>query len=148
MHTPVAFPFQNETAFFPKNPDGSSATLDLDYLEVWKKLEECVDLGLTRSIGVSNFNSQQIDRLLKNCRIRPVNLQIECSPLVNQNKLIEFCRVRGIIVTAYCPLGQHNRDKKQPPFLYDEKVAEIGKKYGKTPAQVTLRYCVSTTITP
>lgn len=143
MHTPVAFPWQAEDVFFPKNSDGTPATLDLDYLDVWRKMEELVDLKLVRSIGVSNFNSQQLERVIKNCRIKPVNLQVECSPQVTQHKLIDFCRTRGVVVTAYCPLGQHNREKRQPTFLYDDKVTEIARKYNKTPAQVVLRYCVS-----
>lgn len=50
---------------------------DVDFLDTWKAMEKLVDLGLVKSIGVSNFNSQQIDRLLANCRIKPVTNQVE-----------------------------------------------------------------------
>lgn len=49
---------------------------DVDYLDTWKAMEKLVDLGLAKSIGISNFNSQQIDRLLANCRIKPVHNQV------------------------------------------------------------------------
>lgn len=49
---------------------------DVDYLDTWKAMEKLVDLGLVKSIGVSNFNSQQTDRLLANCRIKPVTNQV------------------------------------------------------------------------
>lgn len=50
--------------------------LDIDYLETWKGMEECVRQGLTRSIGISNFNSEQINRLLESAKIAPVNNQV------------------------------------------------------------------------
>lgn len=50
---------------------------DVDYLDTWKAMERLVDLGLVKSIGISNFNTQQIDRVLANCRIKPVNNQVK-----------------------------------------------------------------------
>lgn len=138
----MAFPLSEIKAVFPKNLDGTSAMLDLDYLVPYNKLEECVYMGLVRSIGVSNFNSEQIKRVCDNARIKPVCNQIECSPTINQRKLIKFCKSLGVVVTAYCPLGQHNREKRTPKFMYDEKVAAIANKYGKTTAQIGLRYIV------
>lgn len=65
------------------------------------------------------------------------------SPQINQKKLINFCRERYIVVTAYCPLGRPIPAEKKPNFLYDEKLLAIGKKYNKTAAQVVFRYLVS-----
>lgn len=143
LHFPIAMPLLPGEPLFPKNPDGTSATLDLDYLETYKKLEECVDKGFVKSIGVSNFNSEQLKRVYDNARIKPVCNNVECSVSLNQRKLIDFCKKLGVIVTGYSPLGQHNKDKRTPKFLYDEKIAAIGRKYGKTPAQVCLRFLVS-----
>lgn len=70
-------------------------------------------------------------------------MQIEASPQINQKKLINFCRERDIIVTAYCPLGRPIPAEKKPAFLYDAKLGEIAKKYNKTVAQVVFRYMVS-----
>lgn len=57
--------------------------------------------------------------------------------------MIKFCQDRDIIVTAYCPLGRPIPVEKKPGFLYDPKLIEMGKKYGKTPAQIVFRYLVS-----
>ena len=116
---------------------------DVDYLDTWKAMEKLIKLGLVRSIGISNFNSEQIDRLLANCEIKPVNNQIEASLQINQKKLTDFCNERNIVVTAYCPLGRPIPAEKKPAFLYDDKVKEIADKYKKTPAQIAFRYLVS-----
>lgn len=99
--------------------------------------------GLVRSIGISNFNSEQIDRLLKVAEIKPVTNQVECNPMINQRKLINFCKEREIIITAYSPVARANVEQKTPAFLFDPKVQKIADKYKKTTAQITLRYLVS-----
>lgn len=118
----------------------------MDYLETWEGMEECVKLGLTKSIGISNFNESQIDRLLKQCNIKPVVNQVEVNPNNNQKTLIQFCQDHDIHITAFCPL-ERGGDSKTPGYpsssMSDPKVIEIAKKYGKTPAQVVLRYLVS-----
>lgn len=101
-------------------------------------MEKLVDLGLARSIGLSNFNSEQVDRILTMARIKPVTNQVECSPLCNQRKLIAFLKERNITLTAYCPLAKGNA-----PFYEDSRVAAMAEKYNKTPAQICLRYLVS-----
>lgn len=109
-------------------------------------MEELVRKGMVRSIGLSNFNSEQIVRVLKSSTIKPVMNQIECSPSISQRKLIEFCKERDILVTAYTPLAKANVDERKPDFLFNEDVIAIGKKYGKTAVQITLRYLVRFTI--
>lgn len=68
-------------------------------------MEECVKLGLAKSIGISNFNSQQVERLIQNCTIKPVVNQVEVNTSINQKKLTEFCNDRGIVIVGYTPLG-------------------------------------------
>ncbi|KAF7270397.1 hypothetical protein GWI33_016631 [Rhynchophorus ferrugineus] len=118
---------------------------DVDYVETWKGLEQGVKLGLTKSIGVSNFNAEQVERVLKNCTIKPVVNQVECNPNLNQKKLNAFCKERGVVLVGYCPLGRSEYVGKPgfpEPTIFDPKVADIGKKYNKTPAQVVLNYLV------
>lgn len=60
----------------PTDENGKLIAEDTDYLETWQGMEECVELGLVKSIGVSNFNSYQINRLLGAAKIKPVNNQV------------------------------------------------------------------------
>lgn len=143
VHFPVAF--KENAPILPADLN-KDALADTDYLETWKGMEECVKLGLAKSIGVSNYNSQQLERTLANCVIKPVVNQVEVHPNLNQKKLISFCKERDVVVTGYAPLGRVER-AGQPgfpqPTLLDPKVKEIGDKYGKTPAQVVLNYLIS-----
>ena len=76
------------------------------------------------------------------------HLQVECHPYLSQNNLIEFCRKNGIWITAYSPLGSPAgispvRNENSPEPLKDPKIQEMADKYGKTSAQIILRYLVS-----
>lgn len=143
VHWPIGLKYHNEYDTFPHKENGQPDFDDIDYVEVWAEMEKLIKKGLVRSIGVSNFNSQQIDRLVKNCKIKPVCNQVECAPGVSQRKLIDFCKNLNVQITAYCPLGHHIQSSKDPKYLYDKKVKEIAAKYGKTTAQVALRFTVS-----
>lgn len=106
-------------------------------------MERLVDLGLVKSIGLSNCNSEQVDRVVNESKIKPVTNQVECSPMVNQKKLTAFCKERDVVIVGYSPLGQPNPAKKNPEFLFSEKTKKIADKHNKTPAQIVLRYLVS-----
>ena len=68
-------------------------------------MEELVKEGKVKSIGVSNFNLSQIQDVLKNCEIKPVNNQIELNPYLQQKELVDFCQKNNIVVSAYAPIG-------------------------------------------
>jgi len=143
IHWPVALKEGDELV--PKDADGNFLFSDVDFVDTWGAMEGCVNNGLTKSIGLSNFNSKQIDRILKVCKIKPVMNQVECHPYLNQKKLIEFCKTKGIEVTAYSPLGSPDRPWSKPtdPQLLDEPILlEIGKKHGKSPAQIVIHWQV------
>lgn len=103
-------------------------------------MERLVELGWVKSIGVSNFNSEQIARLMTVAKIRPVVNQVECSPTINQRKLTKFCKDRGIVTMGFCPLGHPNPLMRTPEFMYSPHVKAIADKYSKSPAQIGLRY--------
>lgn len=66
---------------FPKNADGSTAISDVDYVDTWKAMEAVLSKGLTKNIGVSNFNSEQITRLLEKTTVKPVTNQVNWAVL-------------------------------------------------------------------
>ncbi|KAJ8921935.1 hypothetical protein NQ315_008569 [Exocentrus adspersus] len=120
--------------------------VDVDYVETWEGMEDCVRLGLAKSIGLSNFNTKQVRRVLDHAKIKPVMNQIEVSPNLTQKKLIKFCKDNDIAVTAYSPLGSPARPWAKPGdgvvSLDNPQIVSIGEKYGKTSAQVILRFLV------
>ncbi|KAK3104047.1 hypothetical protein FSP39_023980 [Pinctada imbricata] len=109
IHWPVSF--LEDAGPFPKDDDGVMICSDVDYVDTWKSLEECVKEGLVRNIGISNFNSKQVQRVLDMCSIKPCTNQVEVNVHFANSKLIEFCHRNGITVTSYCPLG--SPDNKQ-----------------------------------
>ncbi|XP_033751240.1 1,5-anhydro-D-fructose reductase-like isoform X1 [Pecten maximus] len=143
IHWPMGL--QEGGEFLPKDEDGTVLFSDVDFVETWKALEDCVDEGLVRDIGLSNFNSQQISQILDIARIRPSNNQIEIHLHLANSKLIQFCQENSISVTAYSPLGSPGNKAayQSVPFsqsLQEAVVLDIAQKKGKTPAQVILRF--------
>ncbi|XP_057667187.1 aldo-keto reductase family 1 member B1-like [Diorhabda carinulata] len=143
IHWPMAY--KEEAELFPRREDGTIIFSDVDYVDTWKELEKLQEKGLVKSIGLSNFNEKQIERVLSIAKIKPVNLQVECHPYLNQKKLIDFCKSKGITVTAYSPLGSPDRPFAKPgdvELLKDPKLTDIAAKYNKSPAQILLRFQV------
>lgn len=79
--------------------------LHFSFLCPLKEMEKQVEAGLAKWIGLSNFNKNQIQRILDNAKIPPANLQIELHIYLQQKELVEFCKSNQIVVSAYAPLG-------------------------------------------
>uniref|UniRef100_A0A1L8E0L1 Putative voltage-gated shaker-like k+ channel subunit beta/kcnab n=1 Tax=Nyssomyia neivai TaxID=330878 RepID=A0A1L8E0L1_9DIPT len=146
MHTPMGMEYHGDEDTAPKNMAGELLFSNVDYLDTWRAMEGLVNQGLVRSIGVSNFNSSQITRLLANCTVKPVANQVECNPGFNQGPLRNFCAKNSIALIAYSPMGRPHYAEKNPnfprPALFDDRVIALAKKYGKTPGQIILRFLV------
>ncbi|XP_048003544.1 aldo-keto reductase family 1 member B1-like isoform X2 [Leguminivora glycinivorella] len=141
IHWPQGYKEDGE--LFPTDSAGKIQFSDVDYVDTWKALEPLVAEGLVRSIGLSNFNSKQITRVLEAAKVKPVVNQVECHPYLNQKRLKDFCEARGIKLTAYSPLGSPDRPWAKPgePLLMeDPKLKAVADRLGKTPAQVLIRY--------
>ncbi len=91
--------------------------------------------GLASHVGVANFNIAMLDEAMRLCAEPFVTLQAEFHPYLDQSKLLEACRARGLILTGYCPLGRGR-------LIDDPVLGEIARSKGKTPAQVALRWSI------
>ncbi|KAL6838332.1 hypothetical protein ACP4OV_031836 [Aristida adscensionis] len=125
---PISFPMKREDAV-PFNWEG-----------VWQAMEECHRLGLARAIGVSNFTTKHLDRVLAIATIRPAVNQVELNPTWQQRTLRKYCAEKGIHVVAYSSLGGQNWDGTGNAVMESEVLAEIAQAKGKTVAQVSLRW--------
>lgn len=101
--------------------------------ELWQGLMRARDDGLTRDIGVSNYSSALIDELIEETGEVPAVNQIEWSPFGHSLEMLDYCREKDIVIQAYSPLTHAKR-------LDDRTLKAIGAKYGKTPAQVLIRW--------
>lgn len=101
--------------------------------ETYRALIKLFEMGKTRAIGVSNFTIRHLDELLAQTDIVPAVNQIELSPFHQRPELVNYCRSKGIVVEAYSTLGRGKRAD-------DDRLAAIGQQYGKTAAQVALRW--------
>lgn len=103
--------------------------------ESWRALEDLYAEGQMRAIGVSNYTIPHLEELLATARVVPAVNQVEFHPWLYQRELLEFCRAHGIQLEAYSPLTKGER-------LRDPRLTEIARKYGKTPAQILIRWCL------
>lgn len=104
--------------------------------EMWSAMEEIHDRKLARAIGVSNFNQRHLDELLADgARVVPHVNQIELHPYCAQAPLVDYCRRKGIVVTAFSPLARNRAG-----LLDDAVLAEVARARGWTVGQVVLRW--------
>ncbi|XP_072041915.1 aldo-keto reductase family 1 member B1-like [Amphiura filiformis] len=156
IHWPMAYKRGKE--LFPKDADGKWQFADTDYVDTYKAMEKLVASGKCKAIGMSNFNKQQLERVMKAASIPVANLQIEMHPYLTQNDLVDFCKSKNIVITAYSPLGSPDRPwikEEDPRPLEDPVVKDIAAKKGKSAAQILIRFalqrgvvCIPKSVTP
>ncbi|XP_002986769.2 NADP-dependent D-sorbitol-6-phosphate dehydrogenase [Selaginella moellendorffii] len=126
---------------------GEDGMLEIDVTislqSTWHAMEELVEAGIVRSIGISNYDIFLTADCLAYSKIKPAVNQIETHPYFQRHDLVKFCQKHGIVVTAHTPLGGGAANEewfgyKSP--LEDPLFLELAKKYEKTPAQVMLRW--------
>ena len=106
-----------------------------NYVSGYKLMEKAYKEGKVKSIGLSNFNEEQIKESLSICEVKPSVLQTEVHPYSQEKDLKKFLDKEGIVIQAWYPLGHGDKALIQEPLF-----AEIGKKYGKSSAQIILRW--------
>src|SRR3989344_1493048 len=113
--------------------------------ETWEAMEELVDAGLVKAIGVANFTAPLLLDLFSYARIQPAANQIEMHPYLQQTRLLDFCRRLGMVVTAYSPLARPGYEEMSARLVDEKIIRGIANAHGKTPAQVLLRWGIQRT---
>lgn len=142
MHWPMGFK-ECTGEPFPKDQEGKMIYTDIDYLETYRAMEAFVKAGKIKSIGISNFNIEQIQNVLDNCEIKPTNNQIEVNPYLQCDELIDFCQKNDIVVSCYGPIGCGQKETNHPDLpiiLKNETILKIANNHNKSAAQICLRW--------
>ncbi|KAE9546718.1 hypothetical protein FO519_010070, partial [Halicephalobus sp. NKZ332] len=118
--------------------------LTVHFIETWKVLEDYYRAGKLKSIGVSNFNINQIRELWESASVKPQNLQVECHIYLPQEELLHYCKELGIVLTSYGSLGSPKRSGMvgRGIPLINPLVKELAGKYNKTAGQILLRQLI------
>ena len=106
-----------------------------NYISGYRLMEKAYKEGKVRAIGLSNFNEAQIQEILDTCEVKPTVLQTEVHPYDQEKKLKAFLEKSEIVIQAWYPLGHGDAALLQEPVF-----AKLGKNYGKSPAQIILRW--------
>lgn len=143
LQSPIALEFHGYeyTNLRPKDAHGNLLEVKVDFVHTWHAMENLLQGQKVRGIGLANFREDQIRRLWPEAKVKPVVNQIELYPGHVTKHLINYCLSKSITVMAFGPLGRiHRSTYGDKCALVDKGVQEIGKKYGKSNAQVILRY--------
>ena len=108
-----------------------------DYMGAWKDMERAVKDGRVRSIGLSNFESDRLEQVLGAAEIKPSVLQVECHPYYPQRELRKRIAPYGTVIECWYPLGHGDKG-----LLGDPTIVALAEKYGKSPAQIILRWYI------
>jgi diketogulonate reductase-like aldo/keto reductase len=137
IHTPFAFKPGDEQD--PRDQNGNVIYDDAVTLtDTWKALENLVDEGHCKAIGLSNISLEQLKEVFESARIKPAVVQVESHPYLPQSNLLDYCRANGIVMQAFAALGHGI----EPRLTEDPVIAAIAKRITKTPAQVLLAWAL------
>lgn len=137
IHTPFAFQPGDEQD--PRDQNGNVLyDKGVTLLDTWQAMEDLVDRGRCRAIGLSDISLDQLATLYESARIKPAVVQVEAHPYLPETELLHFCKEKGIVLLAFAPLGHGMR----PGPLEDPVITAIATDVGKTPAQVLLAWAV------
>ncbi|ESO98957.1 hypothetical protein LOTGIDRAFT_158920 [Lottia gigantea] len=143
-HNSMAFKNTSSGGAFPTNPDGTPAVLDVKVQDTWAAMEKLVKNGKVKSIGVSNYSAEQVDRIVKHGTIKPVTNQVECHAYMRQEELFNACKKHNVYLTSYGSLGSPGRpesfrDNSHPVLMEEPFIKQLATKHKKSPGQILLR---------
>ncbi len=135
IHTPFAFRPGDE-----QDPRDASGKVIYDkavtLLETWGAMEDLVDEGTCKAIGLSDVNLEQVKEICEAGRIKPAVVHVESHPYLPEWELLDYCRKNGIVLQAFAALGHSG----EPKLLEDPVIAAVARRVNKTPAQVLLAW--------
>lgn len=142
IHWPIVFRHDLE------RPESGSDFVPLSKVPLestWQALEACVDAGLCRNLGVCNFNTDNLAKIVSVAKHAPSVNQVECHPFLKQERLKSYCDDHNILIVAYSPLGSGDRPERMradsDPNLFDEPVLqEVATEQGCTIGQAVLSW--------
>lgn len=106
-----------------------------DYLGAWKAMEEYVELGKVKSIGISNFNMERLQDLIDHATVLPAAAQVECHPYFQERELREYLNQYGILLESWYPLGHGDHQ-----LINELLFRALGEKYHKSAVQIILKW--------
>jgi aldehyde reductase len=137
IHTPYAFRpgedqdprDENDMVIYDKG---------IALIDTWRAMEDLVDRGRCKAIGLSDVSVGQLGEIFGQARIKPAAVQVEAHPHLPQPELLEFCQTNGVVMIAFAPLGHGIR----PGVLEEPAVLAIAHRFNRTPAQVLLAWAL------
>lgn len=137
IHTPFAFKPGDEQ--YPMDEQGEPIyDPGVTLAQTWQAMEQLVDEGRCRAIGLSDITLPKLQEIVAVARIKPAMVQVECHPYLPEWDLLAFCRQHGIVLLAFAPLGHG----MEPKITDDPVIKAIAQRVDKTPAQVALAWAV------
>lgn len=137
MHTPYAFRPGDDQDPRDEN-DNVIYDEGITLMDTWRAMEDLVDRGLCKAIGLSDVSLEQLRQVTEQARIKPSVVQLESHPYLPETEILDFCNLNGLVMLAFAPLGHGIK----PGVLADPVVLAIANRVNKTPAQVLLAWAV------
>ncbi len=150
IHFPIALEFVPFDKMYPPGWTAGGEAMSpipVPYSDTWRAMEELVDAGLTKRIGVSNIGTAMLREVLSYARIKPAVLQVEMHPYLCQENLLRFCQEQDVAVTAFSPFGADSylplgMAEASERILAHPVLERIAAAHGKSTAQVALRWAM------
>ncbi len=136
IHWPVA---HRHGVLIPERPEDQISLERQPLADTWGAMEDLVAAGLVRQIGVSNFSTAKLAALASGARVVPAVNQVERHPWLQQSDLLRHCRERGVVLTAYAPLGSGGAVEGSS-LLADPQILSIAAAHGASAAQVLIAW--------
>jgi D-xylose reductase len=150
IHFPIALEYVPFDKMYPPGwtADGDAMSpIKVPYADTWRAMEELVDSGLSKKIGVCNLGTAMLRDVLSYARIKPAVLQVEMHPYLCQNALLRFCQQEDIAVTAFSPFGADSylplgMAEESERLLTNPTIQKIADSHDRSTAQVSLRWAM------